>query len=162
MNGWKVFGISFLALIMLVVMWFAGQAMFFANRVVTTSHQITNQTLNGTNVLYNYDWFYGEYHDYLAIQQKITQGQQALTQYEATLPKNTSEWTWEEQGQVSQDQSVVQGLQYQEDDIVAGYNAHAQQASVTEQQQANFDKTQPAPKLSYSLQRQTQTQNSTR
>ena len=129
MNGWKVFGISFLALIVMVVMWFAGQAVFFANRVVTTSHQITNQTLNGTNVLYNYDWFYGEYHDYLAIQQKITQGQQALTQYEATLPKNPSAWTWEEQGQVSQDQSVVQGLQYQEDDIVASYNAHAQQAN---------------------------------
>jgi hypothetical protein len=33
-------------------------------------------------------------------------------------------------------------------------DTYGQEASVTEQQQANFDKTQPAPKLSYSLQRQ--------
>ena len=33
-------------------------------------------------------------------------------------------------------------------------DTYGKEASVTEQQQANFDKTQPAPKLSYSLQRQ--------
>lgn len=120
---------SILGVVILIILWFAGQAMFFANQAVQTSHQIAKQTLNGTNVLYNYDWFYGEYHDYLAIQQKVEQGQQELTAYESTLPKNPSTWTWEEQGQVSQDQSVVQGLQYQEDDIVAAYNAHAQQAN---------------------------------
>lgn len=129
MRTGKVVGLFIVAFVILVSLWFAGQAMFFANQAVKTTHQITTQTLNGTNVLYNYDWFYGEYHDYLAIEQKITQGQQTLTSYESTLPKNTSQWTWEEQDQVSQDQSVVQGLQYQEDDIVAAYNAHAEQAN---------------------------------
>jgi len=112
----------FLAIFLFMVI---GQVGFFANRAITTEHQIVNQTANGTNVLFQYDWFFQEDQSYQGLQQQITTAQQTLTSYEKTLPASPSAWTWEENDQVSQDQQIVQGLQNQLITVIHTYNAHS-------------------------------------
>ncbi len=117
-------GIVIVILVLLVWM-LLGQFGFFASRAVKTEHQIVNHTFNGTNVVFQYDWFFQQYQADQALQQQIATAQQTLTNYEATLPKHPSQWTWEESNQVSQDQQIVQGLQNQIISVVHTYNAHS-------------------------------------
>lgn len=99
-----------------------GQLLFFAGRAVKTEHQVVNQTFTGTNVLYNYDWFYGHYNDYLALKVQWQEAQAALVAYQKTLPPQP---TFAQQEQLNQDETNVQGIQYQLAQLVANYNAHA-------------------------------------
>ncbi len=102
---------------------------FFANTAVNTVQSVTTQTFNGTNVLYNYDWFYQQYNDYLALKQKVVNANTTYHNLLATLPKNQGSWTYTEQQEVSQALTVVQGLQFQVQDLVGSYNAHSQEVN---------------------------------
>ncbi len=124
-NALKWGGGIVLAFILIILLMIIGQVGFFAHRTVKTEHQIVNQTFNGTNVTFQYDWFFQEDQSYQALQQQIATAQQTLTSFEATLSKNPTQWTWEESGQVSQDQQIIQGLQNQLISLVHTYNAHS-------------------------------------
>lgn len=102
---------------------------FFANTAVNATQSVTTQTFNGTNIIYNYDWFYQQYNDYLALKQKVVEANTAYHNLLATLPKNQGSWTYTEQQEVSQALTVVQGLQFQVQDLVGSYNAHSQEAN---------------------------------
>ncbi len=125
MSVLKWIGGIVVVLLAIVVFMLVGQVGFFASRAVNTEHQIVNQTFNGTNVVFQYDWFFNEYQSYQGLQQQIAVANQTLKNYEATLPKNPSSWTWEENDQVSQDQQIVQGLQNQLITVIHAYNAHS-------------------------------------
>ncbi len=98
---------------------------FIFNRATKTTAGVVNKTFNSTNVLYNYDWFYHEYHSSVSLRAKMFQAQQAVVSYEKTLPAHKSKWTQQEQFNVSNLQSIATGLQFQLDDVVQTYNAHA-------------------------------------
>ena len=109
-----------------VLVRFALLPIFLANRAVSTAQGVVSKTVNSTNVLYQYDWFYHQYQDYKAILAKIRNAQAAEKAYVGTLPASRSKWTYVEQQQVVQFQTVYTGLKYQADDIAAKYNAKSQ------------------------------------
>lgn len=94
-----------------------------ANKVVDTGAQVVNKTLDADNVIYNYEFFKEQYHDYKAIKVKAERAVSSLERFKADLPEDRTQWTFEDKNELSRLRSIADGMAYQLQDIVSEYNA---------------------------------------
>lgn len=79
-------------------------------------------------MIYNYEYFYNQAEAYRAIKQKIATAQGSVERFtEAAGPR--TDWSFEDKTEYARLASIADGLIYQCNDIVAEYNARAQQAT---------------------------------
>jgi hypothetical protein len=99
-----------------------------ANTAANTAYAITDKTLNADNVIYNYEWFKRQYNDYLAINNKVKNAEQAVKDFNESAGSR-EKWTFEDKTESARLQSIVTGIKQQRQDIVAEYNAKSQMAN---------------------------------
>lgn len=91
-------------------------------RTKETAYGVIDKTMNADNAIYNYEWFKQQYNDYLAIQKKIEEAQNAVINFEFSAGERST-WTFEDKTEHSRLNSIVDGLKYQLQDIISEYNA---------------------------------------
>lgn len=96
-----------------------------AQNVVDTKHQVIDKVVNGQNAIYNYEWFKQQSQDIKANLSKIEIAQQAVLDFEHISPKP---WDFQDKQEHARLASIVQGLQSQQQTLVADYNARASMA----------------------------------
>ncbi len=99
--------------------------LFKLNTQIDMNQQIIQRTYNANNAIYNYHWFQETKGSIDALANQITNAQQSLDDYESNLPKDRTQWTFEEQTEDSRLRSVVLGLKNQRESVVNEYNARA-------------------------------------
>lgn len=98
-----------------------------AQNVVDTKHDVIDKVVNANNALYNYDWFKQQAQDITANLSKINNAQAAVDSYEK-LHGDAKNWSFQVETEDGRLRSVVTGLQNQQEQLVADYNAHASEA----------------------------------
>jgi hypothetical protein len=89
---------------------------------------ILDQVANPAAIVYKYEYFYNQSEAYRAINKKIVTANKSVAQFkEDAGPRK--EWTFEDKTEMSRLRSIADGLAYQCNDIVADYNAKAQQVT---------------------------------
>jgi len=89
---------------------------------------ILDQVANPAAMVYKYEYFYNQAEAYRAINKKIVTANKSVAQFkEDAGPRK--EWTFEDKTEMSRLRSIADGLAYQCNDIVADYNAKAQQVT---------------------------------
>jgi len=99
-----------------------------ASNVVSTTHGVIDKTLNADNALYNYEFFKKQYEDIQAIGNKIVIATKAVDEFNMSAGSR-KDWTFEDKTEASRLASIVQGLQSQQEDMVALYNARSKMAN---------------------------------
>jgi hypothetical protein len=103
---------------------------FAANKTVQTAHDVVDKTLDADNVIYNYEWFKNQYNSYLALQQKVKNAKDSLKRYEDSLKSVSREkWSYEQNTQWGQLNTIVDGFNNQLNDCIAQYNSNASKAN---------------------------------
>jgi hypothetical protein len=93
-------------------------------RPARTVTQVVEKTLEGDNVLYNYEWFKQSYEDYKSLNNKIVISKTAANTFiKDAGPRD--KWTFEDKTEYSRLSAITQGLQSQRADLVATYNARS-------------------------------------
>lgn len=128
----KSLGIAILAVIGFFGLWAIGIALGLftvpwhaAQNIVDTKHDVIDKTVNAQNAIYNYEWFKQQSEDITANLSKIQVAQNSLSDFESANPKP---WDFDTRQEDSRLRSVVQGLQSQQQQMVADYNARAAMA----------------------------------
>lgn len=98
-----------------------------ASNVVDTKHQVIDQVVNGQNAIYNYEWFKQQAEDIKANLNKINNAQASVDSYEK-LHGDASKWSFDVNEEDGRLRAVVLGLQNQQEQMVADYNARAKEA----------------------------------
>ena len=99
-----------------------GWAIFFKPAV------LIDKVANPDQIIHKYEYFYNQAEAYRAINKKITAANKSVAQFkEDAGPRK--EWTFEDKTEMSRLRSIADGLVYQCNDIVADYNAKAQQVT---------------------------------
>jgi hypothetical protein len=93
------------------------------NRGVDAAYDIADQTLNGNNVIYNYEWFLSQYNAYQAINTKIADAERTVQTFVGGLPADRGQWSYADSTEYQRLQAIAEGLKFQRSDIVAEYNA---------------------------------------
>lgn len=93
-----------------------------ANKAVDTAYKITDKVLDADNVLQNYEFFKQQYQDYLAIDKKIANAEQAVKTFEGSAGTR-DKWTFEDKTEHARLSTIVTGLKQQKEDIISQYNA---------------------------------------
>jgi hypothetical protein len=99
-----------------------------ASNVVTTKQQEIDQVVNGNNAIYSYDWFKQQDQDINANLLKINDAQAAVDSFEK-LHGPAANWSFDVNTEDSRLRAVVSGLQQQQEQLVADYNAAASEAN---------------------------------
>lgn len=97
------------------------------NSQVQMNRDIVTKTYNADNALYNYHWFQERATGITALEQKITDADLALSSFEKNAGARTG-WTFEDKTEDSRLRTISIGLKTQYHDVVAEYNAHANEA----------------------------------
>lgn len=131
----KALGYIFLTLVVFFLCWLLGLAFgvfslpfHAASNVVDTSHGIIDRTLNAENAIYNYEWFKARHEAIIAIDNKVKIAKGAVISFEASAGDRSS-WTFEDKNEHARLTSIVQGLQSQQEDLIAEYNAKSKMAN---------------------------------
>ena len=95
---------------------------------IDSAYDITDKTLSGDNVIYNYEWFKRQYEDIKATENKrdIAKKQVLTFKEDAGAREN---WTFEDKNEYSRLSAVHQGLENHLQDLIAEYNARSQMAT---------------------------------
>jgi len=89
---------------------------------------IIGKVTNPDKVIQGYEYFYNQSQAYNAIKAKIVTANKSVTNFkEDAGPRD--KWTFEDKTELSRLRSIADGLAYQCNDIVADYNAKAQQVT---------------------------------
>lgn len=115
--GWQIF------IVVLIVLAIGGAATF-----IMRPFQVIDRVANPDKIVYNYEYFYNQAEARTAIQRKIDGAKAAVTRFEESAGER-KDWTFEDKTEHSRLASLVDGLTFQCADIVADYNARAQQVS---------------------------------
>ena len=115
--GWQIF------IAVLVIL-----AIIAAVTVLVRPFQVIDRVANPDKIVYNYEYFYNQAEARTAIQRKIDEAKGAVTRFEDSAG-DRKDWTFEDKTEHSRLSSLVDGLNFQCADIVADYNAKAQQVS---------------------------------
>lgn len=99
-----------------------------ASNVVDTTHGVVDKTLNAENALYNYEWFKKQYEDIQAIGKKIEIAHKSVEDFNKNAGARNN-WTFEDKNEASRLASIEQGLQSQQEDMIALYNARSKMAN---------------------------------
>jgi hypothetical protein len=131
----KAFGVIVLVFVGFFVLWGLGIAFGLitvpwhaASNIVDTKHDVIDKTVNAQNAIYNYEWFKQTAEDIKANLNKITNAQVAVDRYEK-LHGDPAKWSFTVETEDSRLSSIVLGLQNQQEQLVADYNAHAKEAN---------------------------------
>jgi hypothetical protein len=119
-----IIGISILGFLLKVVM----LPFFTAGKIVDTTYDITNKTLDADNVIYNYEWFKQRYEDLEAIENKIIIAQEQVNQFKDDAGERNT-WTFEDKNEYARLNSIHQGLMNHAEDLIAEYNARSKMAN---------------------------------
>ncbi len=127
----KIFGYIVLTILGLMVLAGIGSALNLItipwlkfDSQVQMNRDIVTKTYNADNALYNYHWFQERAASITALEKKITDADVALASFEQTAGARTT-WTFEDKTEDSRLRTVSLGLKTQYHDIVAEYNAKA-------------------------------------
>jgi hypothetical protein len=112
-NVFVGFGVVCMMIILLVV-----------GRACTTGTQIMDRTLDGDNVIFQYEWFKQQHEDYGAIKQKIDISNKSVETFK-TDAGDRDKWTFEDKQEFSRLRSIADGLVYQMEDMRSKYNARS-------------------------------------
>lgn len=122
--GFKIISICLLLSILIII---AKVVLFPAHVMSTginTAYEITNKTLDADNVLQNYEWFKQQYEDYIAIDKKINNAEQATKLFEESAG-DRKDWTFEDKTEHARLNTITTGLKQQKEDIISEYNARS-------------------------------------
>jgi hypothetical protein len=99
-----------------------------ASNIVNTKHDVIDKTVNANNAIYNYEWFKQQSEDIVANLKKITNAKASLADFELSAGVRAG-WTFEDKTEDARLRSIVLGLQNQQEQMVADYNARAKMAN---------------------------------
>ena len=111
--------------------WGIRTAMFPArviDRSLGTVEGVIDKTLTPENAIYNYEWFKRQKEAVIAIRAKEDIAAHAVGSFEAAAGPR-KDWTFEDKTEDARLRSIIQGLESQEKDIVAEYNARSAMAT---------------------------------
>lgn len=90
--------------------------------------QVVEKVLNPDSVVYNYEWFKQQAADIRTIKQKIVVARRSVDVFKQEAgPRST--WTFEDKTEYSRLVTIVDGLVYQANDMIAKYNARSKMVS---------------------------------
>lgn len=117
-----------------IIIWFVVlSALFYGINLVfspfKSAKDVIEKTIDADNVIYNYEYFKKEYHDWLAINKKIENHTKQLEDYVKLLPENRKEWDRFDKEEFSRLQNIIIGLNDQKQDLESNYNAKSQMAN---------------------------------
>jgi hypothetical protein len=93
---------------------------------IDSAGKIIDKTYDADNAIYNYEWFKSQYQRIVAVRQQINQTVKSIDEYKQTYGNNTKTWDYSvKQGYNTLSQTKT-GLMYQEDNLVADYNAKSE------------------------------------
>ncbi len=130
----KIFGITILVFGGLFMLAVLGSAMNlitipwlkFDNQV-QMNRDIVTKTYNADSALYNYHWFKERQQAIIATEAQIQNAKDAQASFEATAGPR-KDWTFEDKTEDARLGTVVLGLKNHYQEIVAEYNARANEA----------------------------------
>ncbi len=128
-------GIFFLILIGFVVIGGFGLVWRFVmlparaiDRSIGTAEGVIDKTLTADNAIYNYEWFKQQVEDIKANQKKIDAALQSTVNF-LSIAGSHDTWTFEDKTEYARLSSIQQGLESQQANLVADYNARAKMAN---------------------------------
>lgn len=131
----KVVGIIALTLLGFVGLSIVGMALNIITipwlklgRQVQLNRDVIDKTYQADNAIYNYEWFKNRAEDIRATEKKIRNAKETVVAFEASAGARTA-WTFEDKTEHARLSSVVLGLKNHYEEIVAEYNARAQQVN---------------------------------
>ena len=96
------------------------------NKQVQMNRDIVEKTYNADNALYNYHWFKERAEAIKANEKQIQNAEQSQSEFRLSAGVR-SEWTFEDKSEDARLGAVVLGLKNHYNEIVAEYNARANQ-----------------------------------
>ncbi len=130
----KIFGISLLVIVGMVLLGVLGTAMNLItipwlkfNRQVQMNRDIVTKTYTADNAIYNYHWFQERAGEIKATETKIENAKEAQSEFRASAGVRSS-WTFEDKSEDARLGSITIGLKNYYEDIVNEYNARAKEA----------------------------------
>lgn len=121
-SKWTFWRIFWLFLLLFMVVGITGWVITMLSR----PGQVIKRVTEPDRIIQNYEWFEATYNDALAIDRQIKTAQQTVVDFE-TSAGSRSDWKRPDTNEHSRLNSVLQGLQYQRDNIVSVYNARSNQ-----------------------------------
>jgi virulence-associated protein VapD len=112
----------------LAVLKIAALPLFTLTTKVNNNAAIINKTYDANNQIYNYHWFKETQGSIDALANQIDNAQQSLDSYEQGLPKDRTQWAFEDRTEDNRLRAVVLGLKNQRESLVNEYNARANEA----------------------------------
>jgi hypothetical protein len=98
------------------------------DKEIETGYGVVDKTLTAQNAIYNYEWFKQQYEDIRANAKKIENAQLSAADFRVAAGVR-SDWTFEDKTEDARLQSIVLGLQNQQEQLVADYNARMKMAN---------------------------------
>jgi len=104
------------AAILVVLIWLL---LMFVFVPLVNAARVYEKTLNADNVIFNYEWFKLQYHDYLSLKAKIEIAEEEANGYK----QSATSWTDNQRKEYERLASIATGLKYQLQDVISEYNA---------------------------------------
>jgi hypothetical protein len=98
--------------------------------VIESGTGVIEKTINPDNVLYNYEWFKQQFEDYNALKQKIEIAEKSIQTFKEDFPPR-EEWNYSDKNEYSRLRIILDGLEYQKQDVVSKYNARSKMVNRT-------------------------------
>lgn len=96
---------------------------------VDSASDIIEKTYDSDNAIYNYEWFKTQYEKIEANRNQIQNVIASLTEFKQTYGNNSSFWDYETKQEYNRLNTIKMGLQNQEENLVAEYNARSKMAN---------------------------------
>ncbi|WP_146200180.1 hypothetical protein [Ochrobactrum soli] len=123
-----LFGIGLSAIVIVAGLSVAGWAVSFVLNPIHQAGRIVEKTIDADNVIANYEWFKRQYHDVLAIDQKLIAAESGRAGFEKSAGDRAS-WRFEDRQEWNRLNAIAIGLRSQRASMVAEYNARTQMAN---------------------------------
>jgi hypothetical protein len=95
---------------------------------VDSAVDIVDKTYTADNAIYNYEWFKTQYEKIQANRNQIQNANNSLIEFKQTYG-NTSSWDYETKQEYNRLNTIKLGLQNQDENLVAEYNARSKMAN---------------------------------
>jgi hypothetical protein len=128
----SVFIIACVAVMLIVGAGYAIKAIFLPVRTVTdqidSAGDIIDKTYDANNAIYNYEWFKTQYEKIIANRDQIVIANSTINEFKSTYG-DPKDWGYANQQEYARLLTVKQGLQNQDKNLVAEYNARSKMAN---------------------------------
>lgn len=123
-----MFKIAGILIVASIVLGGAAWGMGMFSRPFRTVSEITEQTFNGNNVIYNYEYFFNQYGVITATKAKVEIAKEEETKFKEVHP-DPSKWDYTTQKEYEALSENYRGVKNILQDQVAEYNANASKAN---------------------------------